>query len=437
MLATGTAAAQGIAVLASPVITRLYSPSDIGSLASLTAIVTVLGVVSAGRYDLAIVLPENDEEALSVATVGSMIAGGLGTLTFVFFLFFGQKMTPFVGLGTIHWVWPLFIGPIVCFLGLQHVFQRLLLRHRRFRGIATTQVVQQVGTAAAKVGIGIGPAGVGGLVVATLFGHVARLSGLVLSARDVVRSNWKSVSWASLKMQAYRYRKFPMVSTWSGFLNSASTELPVILFASVFSPSVAGYYALSHRILKLPMGLIGQNVGQVFLERAARARMNKPELSRLTKALYGRMLIIGTIILSFVTFYGDLLFPFVFGDSWAEAGRYGQWISIWLIFVFASSPLSSLFSILEHQGEGVIWNGLLLASRMAVIFSVPYVADGALPVIAAYALVGASVWFAQSLRLLVLSGGTLADGVVVTVRSVFPVLAIQYVVSIAVRRWVS
>lgn len=408
-----------------------------GALASLVAVVTILGVVAAGKYDMAIVLPETDEEALSVATVGALIAGFLGVVTFLVFLAVGRDLAPLIGLGNMHWVWPLFIGPLVMFVGLQHVFERLLVRHRRFRGLATTQVVRQGGTAGVKIGVGFGPGGVGGLIAATLLGHIAQLTGLLLSAGDVISANRSRVSWTSIKEQAHRYRKFPLVSSWSGFLNTASTQLPVILFASIFSPSVAGYYALSHRILKLPMTLIGRNVGKVFLERAARARSDKEELARITMSLYGKMLLIGTVILSIVTFYGDLLFPFVFGHDWLEAGKYAQWISLWLVFVFAASPLSILFSVLERQGEGLIWNSVLLSSRMGVIFAAPFVVDGALPVIAAYALIGAVVWFSQSLRILVLSGASLLAGIVTTTRTVGGIMAVQYAVSLAIRRFLT
>lgn len=432
-LTTGTVAAQAIAVMSSPIITRLFSPSEMGALASFNAVVSILGVVAAGRYDLAIVLPEREGEALSVAMSGAAIACALGGVTFLVFLLFGREFAPLVGLGSVHRVWLLLIGPMALSIGLQNVFQRLLIRHSRFRGLAITQVLQQGTTAGAKIGIGFGPGGVGGLVASTLLGHIARLSGLVLFAKDVLRDNWKHLSRRGVKTQAKRYRKFPLISSWSGFLNTASTQLPVILFASIFSPTVAGYYALSHRILKLPIALIGQNVGQVFLERAARTRGHKAELSRITMKLYETMLIIGTAILSVVTFYGDLLFPFVFGENWLEAGKYGQWISVWLIFVFAASPLSSLFSVLERQGEGLIWNGVLLVSRMLVIFAAPFVVDGALEVIAAYALLGAVIWLAKSLRILVLSGATLVSGIVTTVRTVGLIIALQFVVSLVIR----
>ena len=65
-LTTGTALAQLILLLVSPILTRIYSPSDFGDLAIFLSILSVISVFVCGRYELAIVLPKNVEEAINV-----------------------------------------------------------------------------------------------------------------------------------------------------------------------------------------------------------------------------------------------------------------------------------------------------------------------------------------------------------------------------------
>ena len=62
-LVTGTTFAQIIAVLASPLLTRLYGPEAFGFLALFTSITSIIGVIACMRYELAIMLPKTDEEA--------------------------------------------------------------------------------------------------------------------------------------------------------------------------------------------------------------------------------------------------------------------------------------------------------------------------------------------------------------------------------------
>ena len=57
-LMSGTGLAQVIAVLASPLITRLFTPEDFGILASYTVLVGIFSAIVCGRYEFAIVLPK-------------------------------------------------------------------------------------------------------------------------------------------------------------------------------------------------------------------------------------------------------------------------------------------------------------------------------------------------------------------------------------------
>ena len=59
-LASGTAIAQLLLVLAMPVLTRLYTPADYGALAVYSSTLTVLLVLASLRYEVAIPLPENE-----------------------------------------------------------------------------------------------------------------------------------------------------------------------------------------------------------------------------------------------------------------------------------------------------------------------------------------------------------------------------------------
>ena len=71
-LASGTAIAQLLLVLAMPALTRLYTPADYGTLAVYSSTLTVLLVLASLRYEAAIPLPEDEE-----------VAGSLLALTFI------------------------------------------------------------------------------------------------------------------------------------------------------------------------------------------------------------------------------------------------------------------------------------------------------------------------------------------------------------------
>src|SRR5690554_8147650 len=76
VLIGGTASAQLLSVLAIPFITRLYSPDDFGLLAAFTAFLAFFTVLSAARFDLAIPLPESDQDRSEERRVGKRVDQG-------------------------------------------------------------------------------------------------------------------------------------------------------------------------------------------------------------------------------------------------------------------------------------------------------------------------------------------------------------------------
>ena len=87
-LMTGNVIAQLIPVLASPALTRLFSPAEFGLLGLFMIITNSFSVVGAARFEFAIMLPEKDEDAKNVFALSlltSIITGIIfGTLTIIF-----------------------------------------------------------------------------------------------------------------------------------------------------------------------------------------------------------------------------------------------------------------------------------------------------------------------------------------------------------------
>ena len=82
-LMTGTTISQAIPISISPILTRIYTPEDFGVFALFLAITTIIGSFSNGRYELAIMLPENDEDAINIAGLGFIISSTISIVLLV------------------------------------------------------------------------------------------------------------------------------------------------------------------------------------------------------------------------------------------------------------------------------------------------------------------------------------------------------------------
>ena len=74
ILLRGSALAQFIPLLISPLVARLYSPQEFGVLALFTSISTIFGSVINGRYEQALVLVESEKEAKHVTILSILIS---------------------------------------------------------------------------------------------------------------------------------------------------------------------------------------------------------------------------------------------------------------------------------------------------------------------------------------------------------------------------
>ena len=66
---TGTGLAQAIPIAISPILTRIYTPEEFGVFALYMAIASILTVLVTGRYEMAILLPKKDRDAMSLVAL--------------------------------------------------------------------------------------------------------------------------------------------------------------------------------------------------------------------------------------------------------------------------------------------------------------------------------------------------------------------------------
>jgi lipopolysaccharide exporter len=360
-LASGTAIAQLLLVLAMPVLTRLYTPADYGALAVYSSTLTVLLVLSSLRYELAIPLPETDEIAASLLALTFLLPAGTTAIVSLLVWLAGDAFIAAVNVPALRpyrWLVPLgFLGA-----GSYQTLLYWAIRRREFGRVARTKLRQGVGQVVTQVALGFARVGAPGLLIGDVIGRVAGGGGLALLAlRERPHAR---VTRAGMVAVAVRYRRFPLLTTWSGLLNIGSLQLPSILFSAGFGAAAAGLYALSYKMLVLPTMLVAQAVGQVFLSRAAAVAREPERLRRLTERTTLTLFACGLPVFGALALGGPELFAAVMGRQWEQAGRYAQvlapWFAVWLV----SNPLSGLFSVREWQASALGFSAFEFALRL-------------------------------------------------------------------------
>jgi O-antigen/teichoic acid export membrane protein len=363
-LVTGTTIAQIITILASPIITRLYGPEAFGTLALFVSITGIIGVIACMRYELTIMLPTNDDDAINLLGLSLLMVVIITLLTGIGLFFVGDALLALLRApGLVYYLW--LIPPFILSGGIFLALNYWNSRTRHFGRLSVARVTSAAVTTGTQLGAGFSGYATGGsLIGASLVGSA--VSTAVLSGK-IWRDDWdifkRGISWHRMMTGLKRYKKFPLIDSGSALLNTISWQLPVLLLSMFFSPVIVGFYALGMLVLQAPMNLIGGSIAQVFFQRAANAKHNG-NLSMLVENIFWILLKISMFPLLLLVIVGKDIFLVVFGQAWGEAGLYAQILGIWAIFWFISSPLSTILSVHERLGLGFNLTILNLSTRL-------------------------------------------------------------------------
>ena len=140
----GTVSAQLITLALYPIFSRIFSPSHYALFGIYFSIFSILEVVSSGRYELAVVVPEKDEEAKSLVVGGLIISAFVSLFFFIIALFFRNNIAILLhNEGITDW---LLLLPFGLFLiSVSKLFNSWLIRKKAFRASSINKVAQKIG----------------------------------------------------------------------------------------------------------------------------------------------------------------------------------------------------------------------------------------------------------------------------------------------------
>lgn len=380
-LGTGTASSQLIGVLAAPVIARIFSPEAFGGLAILAAVSGTIAVIACLRYEMAILLPEKDEEAAYLVWLCLFFVIATTAVTALLIPLAGYSFWKLLGASALRaYAWLIPVN--VFFAGVSSLLTAWNTRQRQFNRLMILEVILRISITGSQVVVGLaGLVSAGALMATTIFGVVVATAILGIQTwRESSPLLLAGLSHARVVWALKRYATFPKFSAVATLLNTFSWHLPNLLLSGMMSVGTAGQFSFSNRLLRMPSKLIGSNFSQAFFPRAAEARLAGALGSAVESAIayLVKMSMFPCLLLALI---GKDLFVVVCGAKWAEAGVFTQILSFWLLAWFVASPLAIIFVVLEEQalelrfqvanvfirGGSILVGGLFGSAKLAVL----------------------------------------------------------------------
>ena len=367
---TGTTIAQAIPIAISPILTRIYTPEDFGLFALFLAITNIIGSVANGRYELAIMLPEKDEDAINTAALGFIISSILSILILISVILFNEFFVNLIGNEEIGF-WLYFVPITVFLLGLWNVLNYYNNRKKNYKDLRNAHIIRSIVLASTHLIIGFMKSGVTGLISGEIFSKLSANSRLL---KNILTDKLLISKITKRKMlnMAKRYKNFPMISLPSSFTTELYSNLFSVLLSSLYNVALLGHYYMAQRVLGLPSALLGVSIGQVFFQSAVKEREKTGQARVIFRSTVKKLFLIALPFFVALFFIVEDLFAFVFGENWRVAGTYSQ-ILIPIFFVrLLATPVSMINTVFERQIYGLYISIILLVSNTGIILGSYY-----------------------------------------------------------------
>lgn len=368
-LISGTVAAQALLLIATPIITRLYSPQDFGTVAFALALVSILSTFVACRYEDAILLAEDDLKAIRLLILSVFMVCIVVSLVTVAVGLINYYQLGWLQVGK----WALLLPLIIFVTGINNILSAWTLRQDKLLALAFSQVSESLVNLSGRIGAGIlYGSSIGGLLVASTAGRATRMVNLgVYSGLPRWADLRSAFDFLQIKQIAREYKDFPLYSAPNGVLKTASQNLPVLLLGILFTPAVVGFYSMANRLIGLPLTVISKGVRRVyFAEAARRNNKSKPLRNVFLKTMLG-LFVLALPPLLVVFFWGEPLFAWLLGEKWTITGRYAAILTPWLLTRSVLPLASATFVVRRKQRKWLTINIALSIARV-IIFVVAY-----------------------------------------------------------------
>lgn len=366
----GNTLAQVIPAVTAPILTRLYRPTDFGVFAFVLAVFGVLAPIACMRYDLAILLPEDEAEAAHLTALCLAVSFALAALG----LLVPVCVWLFVPVSRIQAIAPLLLAMLplgIAALGIQLVAQNWSLRTRNYRVQSNALIAQALVT----VGIQTLLAAVYGsnpyfLVLGTLAGYFALILVYIPVLREHVLPILKEhASIAGAKRVAFSYLRFPIYTGPYVMVGQATLRGVFLVLAALSTSAIVGQYALAQRVVLLPVFTLMAAASQLFFSRAAQ-NMNDPRMPRMVRSvLIAGPLCIGPFFILLI-FFGEPIFMDIFGRQWQQAGRFAAILALPSLIRTLTAWLDRVYDVRNRQRLALT----VTASYAVIAISAMYVA---------------------------------------------------------------
>lgn len=381
-IAIGLAVGQGVVLIATPFLTRLYGPEHFGVLTLFITVATIAAVL--GTLRLEVLIPgadESDVPALSLTAILTVTVTGI-FLAVSGFHFMGQSPELMA-----------LLGFVIIAIGAGAVLLQIAARVQQYRQLAASKAALGIVQVAIQSTLGLARFSGSGLIWGAFAGYCASLLIQYLGLRKaaVLKAMWVLRFDLARQLRIVR-QALPLVL--ASVANVMSTSMLVLATSAYAGAEATGQLGVAQRVALIPAGLAVASIGPVIAGAVGRAVRNGEDDSPAVKQWLVRLVPFGIFAGGLMLAFRYLPASALFGDEWSDLALYFAALAPSVAMQILAGPFSQVLIVRGRVRVQLVWEivrlllvvAALLGAFMTASSAVVFVAVGSLALAFGYAL---------------------------------------------------
>lgn len=347
--------AQVILIITTPIITRLYSPTEFGEFTIFSNIAMILIPIINARYDLLIVNTKNDRSANILSQISFLIS-----------LLILLILIPIFAISA--WLYPnfildfIFIIIMLFLVSLTNIFTNYLNKERKYKVLSLINVFRAGSMALLQIIFGLLALGSLGLIIGFSLSYIA---GITLGYKTF-KKHFNIVRDKEETKALFVENKNQLVySTPSILLNSLSFSVVVFFIGILYTNTEVGIYGMAIRVLGIPVTIISLGLSKIFMQQANDYYIEYGNFRNLLLKFSSILVIVSIILYVPLYLFSEELVNILLGHSWVDAITVIKIVIPLFVIRLIVSTVSLSVIVLQKQQLELILQALFLIGTTA------------------------------------------------------------------------
>ena len=191
------------------------------------------------RFELAILLPDNNSDAAALVFLNFGIISIVSVVLLLISIIFNSQICLLLDSVAIGQY--LYFVPLSVFLsGMYEALSYWHNRQKRFNQIAMSKIVKSIATGSLQWGVAYTPLKFSGLVYGVVVGQLMSTVYLYIISFRSLQKYSRNINFEQIQHLALIYKDIPIFNTLISFINNFSNQLPVLLISRYFGLVATG-----------------------------------------------------------------------------------------------------------------------------------------------------------------------------------------------------